>query len=199
MKKTAQQQKKVASLIGRGATIQGALRAAGYSESTARKGRAALSRRTKEALAKSLGEGWESLVGSGRVAKADELRAAVVGRLSQNLIEGKDNGAQSAKLLGMLREVDCWKTPEQVGAYIIIEAPRGQTKELPILDAEILPQEPGYLPCASVSPEAHDDPTSEPSPAVPAYDSEEFDRRQKILELERRCCPWPFSAEIDWK
>jgi hypothetical protein len=92
---------------------------AGYAPSTARRGRAALSQPMWEALARESNK-LELL---GRKISPERQENLVRGRLVLNTLRGRDNGSQSAKLLGSDRRIAMWQPENQVG-LVVLQAPQ---------------------------------------------------------------------------
>lgn len=132
---------KAAELIAEGASIERALKDAGYSQATARAGRRAISKPVRDKLVKLLGKDWQARVSLGRQIKPEDMRDAVLGGLALNVSERTDAGVQSLKLAGSLKELNMF-TQDSVAGVIVIEVPRLAEKPIPTLDAEIVPQLP---------------------------------------------------------
>ena len=104
------------------ASLRDALLAAGYSESQACRGMAAV----PEGLLPYLVERNHKLEALGRMLSAESQENVVRGRLLMNVVDGKDAGVQSAKLLGSDKRVAMFTPDSQVGV-IIVEAGGGAT------------------------------------------------------------------------
>jgi hypothetical protein len=128
--KGAKQIKKFASAVSKGRTLQAAMLEAGYAPTTARRGKAALSKPMWEALASESNK-LELL---GRKISPERQANLVRGRLVLNTLRGRDNGSQSAKLLGADRRISMWQPESQVG-LVVLQAPqvRKIMHEVPIL------------------------------------------------------------------
>lgn len=118
MKKTKEQDEILAEMLTDGAGPVEALRAAGYSEASARQGW----KKVPVRIMSRLGKKGKRLIEKGKMDKQD-LEHLVIGRLAENVISGKDGGAQSAKILGSHRDINAW-TPEQMAGLIILQAPK---------------------------------------------------------------------------
>src|SRR5215471_1614726 len=118
MKKTKEQDEILAEMLTDGAGPVEALRAAGYSEHSARQGW----KKVPARIMSKLGKKGKRLIEKGKMDKQD-LEHLVIGRLAENVISGKDGGAQSAKILGSHRDINAW-TPEQMAGLIILQAPK---------------------------------------------------------------------------
>ncbi len=91
---------------------------AGYSESTAKRGKAALSKPMLAALA----EQGAQLEYLGGAVTPEQQEKIVRGRLLLNTFRGKDEAVQSAKLLGADRRVAMWKD-DSVKGIIVLQCP----------------------------------------------------------------------------
>jgi hypothetical protein len=97
--------------------------AAGYSPTTAKKGRQKLSRECLIAEQKAVAERAEELRRFG-VMTPKQQEDLVRGRLAVNVTLGEDGGTQSAKLLGQDRRVNMF-TPESMTGIIVLQEPAG--------------------------------------------------------------------------
>jgi len=113
--KSTKQLKKFANAVARGCSLQSAMLDAGYSPSTARRGKAALSKPMWEALARE----WNKLELLGRRISPERQEAIVRGRLVQNVITGRDDAVQSARQLGADRRISMWQPDSQVGLVVL--------------------------------------------------------------------------------
>jgi hypothetical protein len=125
--KSPRQIKRFASAIYKGHSLQCAMLEAGYSPSTARRGRAALSKPMLEALARE----WNKLELLGRRIGPEQQENLVRGRLVQNVITGRDDAVQSARQLGADKRITMWQADSQVG-LVVIKAPEPPKLERPI-------------------------------------------------------------------
>lgn len=116
--KSPKQIRKFASAIYQGHSLQSAMLQAGYAPSTARRGKAALSRPMWEALARE----WNKPELLGRKISPERQEAIVRGRLVQNVITGRDDAVQSARQLGADKRISMWQPDSQVG-LIVLKAP----------------------------------------------------------------------------
>jgi len=110
--------KLVEDLIDPEQTIGGALRANGYSESTANMGLAGV---PKTALAMLLEKSAPKLA-RWQTMTTKDYKALVLARLSENVYEGRDGGVMSAKALGGIKELAMFQAESQVG-IVIVQAP----------------------------------------------------------------------------
>ena len=98
--KLPRQLRTFAQAVSKGQSLKDAMLVAGYAESTASRGRASLSKPMLDALAKQ-GAQLEYLGGA---VSPEQQEKIARGRLLLNALRGKDEGVQSAKLLGPT----CW-------------------------------------------------------------------------------------------
>lgn len=110
------QQRKAAQGIASGMPIRHALVAAGYSDNVARHGRAALSATVMSLIPKES----KQLMELGKIT-AEDQETLVRGRLAWNTIQGKDSGAQSAKILGSERRLNMWVPDQQTGVIVVTQ------------------------------------------------------------------------------
>lgn len=109
---------KLAELLSKNTPVCEALKEAGYSEKTAVKGWAAV----PDSVLALMPQQGKALVELGKIDK-DARRNLVRGRLITNVIEGKDGGSMSAKILGSESELNMWTPDTQVG-LIVLNAPQ---------------------------------------------------------------------------
>jgi hypothetical protein len=109
-----------ARALAEGKNLHDAMLVAGYAESQAKRGAAALSKDLASAYADRKLDKAKELIELGRRMRSDiELAKDVVfGRLSQNSMEGTDAGTVSAKALGSIKELDCFTKDVVVGVQI---------------------------------------------------------------------------------
>lgn len=132
--KPAKHLKKFAQAVRRGDSLQGAMLKAGYSPATAKRGKAALSKPMLAALASESAK----LAELGKLLSPEHQENLVRGRLALNTIQGKDNGVQSAKLLGSDKRVSMWRDDALTGV-IVLQVPASLASDissLPVLEAE---------------------------------------------------------------
>jgi hypothetical protein len=131
--KGAKQIKKFASAVSKGRTLQAAMLEAGYAATTARRGKAALSKPMWEALASESNK-LELL---GRKISPERQANLVRGRLVLNTLRGRDNGTQSARILGSDRRIAMWQPESQLG-LVVLQAPqvRKIDHEVPLIQSE---------------------------------------------------------------
>ena len=116
-RKTPAQHKKLARLLAEDVPVGAALVEAGWSELQAKKGWGAVPDRVIAALPKKM----QRLVELGKTAK-ETRRDLIRGRLTDNVLKGKDGGSMSAKILGADSELNMW-TPENMQGVIILHTP----------------------------------------------------------------------------
>lgn len=114
--------KLAAKLIASGMPIAKALRQAGYAETTAMLGVAALrnNRQLSKALEREQRKNLGALSSFGKGLDPSELRNAILGKLAFNIMDGSDDGVQSLKLAGSVREIAMWKDETQSQAIVIM-------------------------------------------------------------------------------
>ena len=120
-RKTPEQRRKLANLLGKGMPVGKAMVRAGWSEAQAAKGWKKVPAAVVTAL--SLPKSAKNLIALGKGTQAEDMRAMVHGRLIRNIASGTDKGAQSAKILGSSRDLNMW-TPEQAMGLIILATPQ---------------------------------------------------------------------------
>jgi hypothetical protein len=108
----------MAKKLAKGLRPRDVLLEAGYSETQASKGWAAVPDGVKLLLPAK----GKRLMKLGSV-DPQVRRKLLLGRLVDNVMEGKDGGAMSAKILGSDRELNLW-TPEQNQGVIVIQVPQ---------------------------------------------------------------------------
>ena len=133
--------KRFAECLVRGGTIEEAALKAGYSQTVAKRGKAGVSRQCWAEYRKQLDKRLDELKALGRSLTPAEQEELVRGKLTMNVVEGKDEAAQSLKMLGQDKRVAMF-TPDSMNGFVVIQAPR----DLPTL--------PSQLPDAS---DEHDD------------------------------------------
>jgi hypothetical protein len=117
VKPTSQQKKAAREVVRKGKTPAEALRCAGFSPAQARKGAGEFVKRA--GLRKALKDEYNGYLK--KCADLPELKdqaAIITHRLLQNIINGKDGGAQSAKLLGSHRDLRLWEPDTSVSIHI---------------------------------------------------------------------------------
>jgi hypothetical protein len=116
IRKTKEQIDKAAKLIAEGSPIMPALMQSGWTRAGANRGKAALSGRLINAIAKK----GVHLSELGRQALADPkaAEAVIMGRLMLNATMGKDEGVQSAKLAGSHRSINCFVPDNTVAVQV---------------------------------------------------------------------------------
>src|SRR5215471_20183175 len=118
MKKTKEQDEILAEMLTDGAKPVEALRAAGYSEASARQGW----KKVPVRIMSRLGKKGKRLIEKGKMDKK-EMEHLMMGRLVENIEKGKDGGTQSVKVLGSHRDINAW-TPEQLAGLIVLNPPK---------------------------------------------------------------------------
>lgn len=110
--------------------------AAGYSQSTAKRGKASLSKPMLNALVKQ-GAQLEYL---GGLVSAERQEKIVRGRLLLNTFRGKDEAVQSVKLLGSDRRVAMWRDDAITGVIVLHMPPSlaNEKASIPVLEGEII-------------------------------------------------------------
>ncbi len=141
--KSQKQLRRFAKAVANGSTLQQAMRSAGYSETTAKRGKASLSKPMLAALAKQ-GAQLEYL---GGLVSPERQEKIVRGRLLLNTFHGKDEAVQSARLLGKDRRVAMWKD-DALNGVIVLQMPGPlafEKSSIPVLEAEVaeIPGKPG--------------------------------------------------------
>jgi hypothetical protein len=133
--KSPRQLQQFAKAVANGDSLQRAMLSAGYSESTAKRGKASLSKPMLAALAKQ-GAQLEYL---GGLVSPEQQEKIVRGRLLLNAFHGKDEAVQSAKLLGSDRRVSMWKD-DSITGVIVLQCPASLSGEqsIPVLEGEIV-------------------------------------------------------------
>ena len=116
--KSPKQIRGFASAIAKGHSLQSAMLQAGYAPSTARRGKAALSKPMWQALARET----QMLQLLARKISREQQENLVRGRLVQNVITGRDDAVQSARQLGADRRISMWQSESQTG-LIVLQAP----------------------------------------------------------------------------
>ena len=140
--KTPAQHRKLARLLAEEMPVGQALREAGWSERQSNKGWDAV----PSAVLAQLPKKATKLIALGKSVGKEERKALVRGRLMTNAIQGKDGGAQSAKILGSDSDLSMW-APEFAQGLIVLQAPTyainnkaellaPHPDDVPILDAE---------------------------------------------------------------
>jgi hypothetical protein len=134
IKQKRKQYPEMAKKLAKGIRPRDVLLEAGYSETQASKGWAAVPNGVKVLLPAKA----KRLMNLGSV-DPQMRRKLVRGRLVENIIKGKDGGSMSAKILGSDSELNMW-VPEQNQGLIILSVPQSAIDN----KAEILnaPEEP---------------------------------------------------------
>lgn len=123
--KTIKQKEKLAKLLADEVPVTKALEIAGWSPTQAAKGWAKVPKDVVKLLPKKA----KALIEKGRMNKRD-LEHLVIGRLADNVVKGRDGGAQSAKILGSHREINAWTPDQQLGVIILGTPPAGLYRSL---------------------------------------------------------------------
>jgi len=114
-KKSPEQYKKLADLLGDGIPVKDAMVKAGWSETQAAKGW----QKVPKGVIKMLPKSAKRLMELGKTTPAEDMRALVHGRLIDNLTKGTDKAAQSAKILGTSRDLNMWTPDLQMGVIVL--------------------------------------------------------------------------------
>lgn len=114
-RKTPAQYKKLANLLADEVPVGQALVQAGWSETQAKKGMAAVPDKVIAVLPKRV----KRLIALGKTDK-ETRKHLIRGRLVDNITKGKDGGAMSAKILGSDSELNLW-TPEFQQGLILLQ------------------------------------------------------------------------------
>ena len=115
MRKTKQQHEKLAKLLDAGTPVCAALEQAGWSPTQAAKGTSKIPQAVYSMLSKKA----KGLITLGRETGKEDRKSLVLGRLIENVTQGKDKGAMSAKILGSDRELNLWSPDSQTGVIIL--------------------------------------------------------------------------------
>ena len=118
VKQKRKQYPEMAKKLAKGIRPRDVLLEAGYSETQASKGWAAVPDGVKLLLPAK----GKRLMKLGSVDPQTQKKL-LLGRLVDNVMEGKDGGAMSAKILGSHRELNLW-TPEQNQGVVVINVPQ---------------------------------------------------------------------------
>jgi hypothetical protein len=118
-RKTPEQYRKAADLLGQGVPVGKALTEAGWSAKQAAKGYSKI----PAGVLKLLPAKQKELIALGKSTTPDDMKHAVLGRAIENVMHGKDGGVQSAKLLGSYRDLNMWTPDTQMG-LIVLTAPQ---------------------------------------------------------------------------
>lgn len=105
----------VAANLQAGDTIKDAMVKAGYSEGQASRGIAAVPDRVWRLL----GKDSKQLAARGAALTVETLKNLAMGRMADNLVEGKDKAAMTLKLAGSHRDLNLWTPDSQVGVVIL--------------------------------------------------------------------------------
>lgn len=115
MRLADERQIKAAELLAEGKPILHALVEAGYSENTARLGLNGVSDTVMQLIPKS-GHGLMQL---SRVLSWEDHQHLVLGRLAKNVMDGKDSGSASAKILGGHKSLNMWVSEANINQVMI--------------------------------------------------------------------------------
>jgi hypothetical protein len=118
VKQKRKQYPDMAKKLAKGLRPRDVLLEAGYSEKQSSKGWAAVPDGVKLLLPAK----GKRLMNLGSVDPQTQKKL-LLGRLVDNVMEGKDGGAMSAKILGSHRELSLW-TPEQNQGVVVIQVPQ---------------------------------------------------------------------------
>lgn len=115
MPKTREQKEKLAKLLAEEVPVTKALEQAGWAHKQALKGWDKVPRDVIAMLPKKA----QKLIELGKMGKKD-MEHFALGRLVKNVQDGRDGGAQSAKILGSHREINAWTPDNQMGAIVLV-------------------------------------------------------------------------------
>ena len=114
-RKTKAQHEKLAKLLDAGTPVCAALEQAGWSKNQAAKGTSKIPQAVYSMLSKKA----KGLITLGRETGKEDRKSLVLGRLIENVTQGKDKGAMSAKILGSDRELNLWSPDSQTGIIVL--------------------------------------------------------------------------------
>src|SRR4051812_47742953 len=101
---SARDRKAARELVRKGKAPAEALRCAGFPSKQARKGRGEFTKR--KGLRKAVCTEYKKFLAEGKdLPSSDDMGRMVVHRLLQNIVRGEDRGVQSAKQLGLHRDL----------------------------------------------------------------------------------------------
>jgi hypothetical protein len=118
-KKTPEQYKKLANLLGDGVPVNKAMAQAGWSEAQAAKGW----QKVPKGVIRMLPKSAQRLIQLGKTTTTDDMRNLVHGRLVDNVTKGTDKAAQSSKILGSSCDLNMW-TPDLQMGLVVIQTPQ---------------------------------------------------------------------------
>jgi len=110
-------QRRCARLLAQGVSYSEAMIQSGYSVNTAKRGKDGV----PDVVWRMVPAKAKRLLELGKL-DTETYKRLTLGRLADNVIQGKDGGVMSAKALGSTRELDLFRTESQVGV-IVVNAP----------------------------------------------------------------------------
>lgn len=113
--KTPEQHRQFAKALESGKNIKESLITAGYSEKQASKGRAAISGNLLQALTPS----GRRLIVAARKMTWQDREDLIIGRLQENIENGSDKAALSAKIMGSHKSLALWQPENQTGVVVL--------------------------------------------------------------------------------
>jgi len=118
-KKTPEQYKKLADLLGENMPVTEALEKAGWSKQQAAKGW----QKVPAGVIRMLPKSARRLIELAKQTPEEDMRSLVEGRLIDNITTGSDKAAQSAKILGSTKKLGMF-TPDQFAGLIVLQMPQ---------------------------------------------------------------------------
>src|SRR5712672_595258 len=134
-RKSRAQHAKLAKLLEAGTPVCSALEQAGWSPTQAAKGISKVPLAGYGLLSKKA----QRLIKLGKETGKEDRKHLVRGRLIENITNGSDKGALSAKILGSDSELNMWN-PELHSGLIVLQMPQSLTPEK-LAEALIPPEE----------------------------------------------------------
>lgn len=129
MKRPSERQVLASEGLAAGKSVTEAMRAAGYSPSTVDQGIRAV-----PATVQALGIKALPLYQAGKGLSIGDLEKLALGRLAQNVVEGKDAGTLTAKVIGSHKALNLWIAENQTGVIVINTPQVEKLLELPDKD-----------------------------------------------------------------
>ena len=118
-RKSNEQHKRLATLLEAGTPVCSALEQAGWSPTQAAKGMSKVPSAVFDRLSKKA----QRLMKLGKSFGTEDRKHLVRGRLIENITNGSDKGAMSAKILGSDSELNMW-TPEFQQGIVVLQTPQ---------------------------------------------------------------------------
>lgn len=158
---TPEMAKKAAENLARGMSYHGALKDAGFPDSTCKRSRKGINRMIRTEL-KTLGRKY---IRMGYDLTPEEQEALVRGRLYENVVIGTDKGVISAKQLGADKRVSMWQPDSQVGMVVLAAPPVPKfDHEIPLIETRAMKERSAMLTAKS---QEENGPQHEETPADP--------------------------------